>query len=624
LRSSTLRQLIAPLIVFIIFATLVAFGDEAIRNVSLQILGKTFTVLSALVAVGAWLSAAYLLNRLINLFFWDRLVAKATGAPVPKLVTQLSGVIVYLLAITGIVGLVFEKSVTGLIATSGAFGIVLGFAVRSLILDLFTGLSINLERPFSIGEYIQVNIRGITGTFGRVEEVNWRTTRLLTPEEHIQIIPNSLVGAAAITNFSRPSPIGEFELVLSVDYAEDSDRVARVLMAGVRDATHIPGGPFADPEPKARVTGIDENGILYKVKYFINPITGGPGKVRAVVLNHLIKHMKAAGLSPAHVKQDSYEYALEPDVTTLTSEPQPLLARIDLFANLDEDEREILESQMIQRDLGAEETLIQEGDDLASMFVLEEGLLEIRQVTDQSDSPAVVGRVAPGEFFGELSLLTGMPHSATISAVVPSTVHELNKDHVAGLLERHPEFADQISATIMNRKGDQALKLEAYLEALRKKERLSEKNRLMELLSGQIRNFFNSGIVHFIGGLAGSDPRARMLDGAMAASALVACADGHVDEVERAHVHNTLEALDLLRYVDDEQGLEKFDAYTSEIMSDPDTARERLLGLLRPLSKDQKTAELVIGICQAISAADGSVDEEEEAVIRHITEALGR
>jgi len=249
--NTLLRKILIPAAIFIASLTVLMFGDAAMRDFSARIVGKTLDFLPYAVGIVTWLSAAFLANRVINFVFWEGVVTKATGTPTPRLIVQISSFLIYLLAVTGIVGVVFERSVTALLTTSGAMGIVLGFAVRSLILDVFSGLSINIERPFVVGEYVQIHVRGVNNVFGRVEEVNWRTTRLLTPERYIQVIPNSVLGSAVISNFSRPSPIGEFEYVLTLDAAVDTERALRVLEAGLREAI-LAGGPLAEPEPAGR------------------------------------------------------------------------------------------------------------------------------------------------------------------------------------------------------------------------------------------------------------------------------------------------------------------------------------------------------------------------------------
>lgn len=124
-----------------------------------------------------WLAGAWVFSRSFTVLVWDGVFTRTMGRKPPRLIVQLFSVIIFLLAISGIVYFVFGQSVTAIWATSGAIGIVIGLALRNLILDTFSGLAIHMERPFEVGEWIMFHSR--MGKFiGRVEETNWRTTRL--------------------------------------------------------------------------------------------------------------------------------------------------------------------------------------------------------------------------------------------------------------------------------------------------------------------------------------------------------------------------------------------------------------------------------------------------------------
>lgn len=175
-----------------------------------------------------WLTGAWLFNRLLTLAFWNGLVGHALGRNPPRLIIQLGGVIVFLVAISGIVRFVFGESVTAIWATSGAIGLVVGFALRNLILDTFSGLAIHLERPFKVGDWINCHTR-MGPYIGRVEETNWRTTRLWTTGRNILIVPNSYLTTTLITNFSMPGTAARFEMDFVLDFSVPTERGAHFV-----------------------------------------------------------------------------------------------------------------------------------------------------------------------------------------------------------------------------------------------------------------------------------------------------------------------------------------------------------------------------------------------------------
>ena len=106
--------------------------------------------------IGLWLSGAYLIVALLNHLFWEGFVAHLLQHPVPRLVRDSVAIVVFLLAAAGIIGLEFGQPVVGIWATSGAIGIILGIALRSIILDIFSGLAINFEHSYRIGDWVEL------------------------------------------------------------------------------------------------------------------------------------------------------------------------------------------------------------------------------------------------------------------------------------------------------------------------------------------------------------------------------------------------------------------------------------------------------------------------------------
>ena len=111
------------------------------------------------VALG-WLVLAYgSAYRVINLYLWDGVITHTIGTPVPRLIKDITSLTIYFLATMAIIGVVFGQSVTGIWATSSVLGLILGFALRPMILDVFTGIAINIDNSFAIGDWIELHDR---------------------------------------------------------------------------------------------------------------------------------------------------------------------------------------------------------------------------------------------------------------------------------------------------------------------------------------------------------------------------------------------------------------------------------------------------------------------------------
>lgn len=88
-------------------------------------------------------------------------------------------------------------------ATSGAVPIVLGLALQSTLKDVFSGIVLSFSRPYRPGDWISID----AVTEGRVVEMRWRATHVLTANCDLAIVPNSAITKAQIVNASSPSGI---------------------------------------------------------------------------------------------------------------------------------------------------------------------------------------------------------------------------------------------------------------------------------------------------------------------------------------------------------------------------------------------------------------------------------
>ena len=121
----------------------------------------------------------------------DRATIRATL----RLVRISLGIVVMLMILQSL-----GVSVSGLLAFGGIGGIAVGFAARDLLANFLGGLSIYLDRPFTVGDWIRSPDREIEGT---VEDIGWRMTRIRTFDQRPLYIPNSIFASVAVENPSR-------------------------------------------------------------------------------------------------------------------------------------------------------------------------------------------------------------------------------------------------------------------------------------------------------------------------------------------------------------------------------------------------------------------------------------
>lgn len=397
-----------------------------------------------------WLASAHLFNVLMVRIIWDGLVARALRRAPPRLVVQLTNLLVFLLTLSVIVGVVFEQSVTGLWATSGAIGLVVGFALRNLILDTFSGLAIHLEQPFMVGDWIICHTR-MGKMAGRVEETNWRSTRLWTADGNIVVIPNSLLTSTVLTNCSRPNDASEFEQQLVLDFRVPVERALRLLNAAMRQTVEE-RSILASPAPKARVSNTLPDGIEYTMCYFIRPVEVSIGAARDRLLRNVLSHLASAGVSMSNPRRDIF-LARMPWRQRDWRHDKDLgrqLGQLSIFEFLSAEELDQLAARVKVYPLRKGDTVVSQGEAGDSMFILAEGLLRVLlQQPDGSELP--VADLLPGQFFGERSLLTGEVRSATVTCTNDCIVVEIDKAAIAHLLQANDALVEIFSRAVLER-----------------------------------------------------------------------------------------------------------------------------------------------------------------------------
>jgi len=120
-------------------------------------------------------------------------------------------------------------SIEGLLAFGGIGGIAVGFAAKDLLANFFGGLSIYLDRPFTIGDWIRSPDREIEGT---VESIGWRLTVIRTFDQRPLYVPNAIFSQIAVENPSRMHNRRIYETI-GLRYA-DADKVGPIVQQ-VRD-----------------------------------------------------------------------------------------------------------------------------------------------------------------------------------------------------------------------------------------------------------------------------------------------------------------------------------------------------------------------------------------------------
>jgi small conductance mechanosensitive channel len=151
-------------------------------------------------------------------------------------------------------------NVTSLLAGLGIAGFTLGFALQDVAKNFIAGLLILLQRPFEIGDVI--NVSGFTGT---VLDISLRTTDLRTADGLFVTIPNGDVFVSSITNYTR-APQRRIEIEAGVAYGARPEEVERVALEAI---AAVPGF-LANPAPGVIYTKFGASAVQVSILYWVD------------------------------------------------------------------------------------------------------------------------------------------------------------------------------------------------------------------------------------------------------------------------------------------------------------------------------------------------------------------
>jgi small-conductance mechanosensitive channel/CRP-like cAMP-binding protein len=398
-------------------------------------------IVELIAQIALWLALAWLIKRSFSLAVLHHSAQRRRAAGLrafeggATLLIDLFGVALFLGALFGIVGIVLDQPIGGLLATSGLFAAIIGFAIHGMIADVFSGIALHVERPFAIGDWIEL----ASGIAGKITEANWRAVRLLTIEGRAVIVPNSALANSQFVNVTAPERYFRLKRTICLDYSVPGERAVPILQAAMM-ATE---GVRKDPAPIVLIDECNDRGVVYSLNFWVSDYPEQFSVSRQVVITAL-KFLDQAGLAPAYPKRDVALFESGTRQIIRHIDLANVLSRIPLLSLIEPAvQRELAEAGRV-REFLPETVVVSEGDAGDSLYIVVAGVLEA-SCKDGNGATRIIGRLHPGEVFGEMSLLTGAPRSATVVAASPVTLVEISKDHLEPIFRSHPALITQLA-----------------------------------------------------------------------------------------------------------------------------------------------------------------------------------
>jgi small-conductance mechanosensitive channel/CRP-like cAMP-binding protein len=330
-----------------------------------------------------------------------------------------------------------------LLTTSAIGAVVVGFALQDTLGNLFSGLAIQIEKPFRVGHWIAIGSRE-----GQVQEITWRATKLRTVAGEFLIVPNGIISKEAILNYSEPTITTRVEVEVGCTYSAPPNDVKAVLQKALLDAPLV----LRMPPPTVLIKEFAASSVNYLVQFWIGDYALQE-QARDQVRTNIWYALRRANIEipfPIQVEVSREELPLRSEGDVLSAAAR--LGAIDLFATLPQESRVALSRTAQEHIFAAGEAIVRQGESGNSLYVVLGG--RVRIVLEPSGQEVAVTEA--GGFFGEMSMLTGEPRTATVRAIGDVRLLEITADRFREVALDRPGLVEHVSSVVAERREELA------------------------------------------------------------------------------------------------------------------------------------------------------------------------
>jgi small-conductance mechanosensitive channel/CRP-like cAMP-binding protein len=340
---------------------------------------------------------------------------------------------------------------TPLLASSAVIGVVLGFALQETLGNVFSGLTLQVGKPFAPGDWVRTN-----NLVGRVQGISWRSTAVITRANERLEIPNSLIAKDVVVNCSNG--IVADEIAIGLSYDAPPNYVREVIAETLRG---VPG-VLQSPSPAIYTWDYSDYAIRYRIRYWMTDYAEAE-HVHDTVSTALWYALRRKSIEipyPIRTLRNGREPGITPGAEEFEQEILSELRQVDFLRDLRDEELQLLLQGVTLLKFGAGETIVREGDPGDSLYIIRSGEVEVAAQANGAHEVHLRNLARPA-FFGEMALMTGEPRNATIRARTDAELLELSREGFIELFKSHPASATKIGEIIALRMSERRESLAA-------------------------------------------------------------------------------------------------------------------------------------------------------------------
>lgn len=434
-----------------VMGTILTPTGEEIRGL---VVNPTFQIVSVLMLVVGML-AILLIGAMLLV---DIVLVGRLKFEIPNILRDVTIMVLFFVGTMLILIYQTDLDVAGLFTTSAVLSVIIGLALQDTLGNVFSGLSLQTERSFKVGDWVRFEeMEGV------ITDISWRATILRTRANDRVIIPNSMISKGVVVNYSAPTRVHAVYAEIGIHYRHPP-AVARKAMEEAAEQTP---SILKMPRIHIRTMIFGDSAITYQVKYWIKDYADLE-EIKNAFMTRVWYSFSRHGIEFPFPIRNVY-------MRTITEETEKAAAQelenrifdqlreVPLFDPLTDQETRSLASRARVERYFTGEVVMHQGQPGDSLYIIDEGAVAVAVSVDgRSERLAELG---PSAIIGEMALMTGAERTATVTATVPTQFVVIDRDAFRKTLLQNPQIADQISEMLSTRREQRDATLAALHEA---------------------------------------------------------------------------------------------------------------------------------------------------------------
>ncbi len=393
-------------------------------------------------AVG-WALVGCAAARVIVVITADVIVSRMQKHPMNQLRRDVLQVALYAVA-TVVATRAADVPVAGMVVTGTVVTAIVGLALQETLGNLAAGVALQFDRTLEPGDWVRVDK---VEALGRVVSMSWRSVVLLTDDRNEMVIPNGVFTKTPFTNHSRPGELTRRSIYVTVSGEVPPVHVQNALLEACKDCDEV----LKEPCPTVLTTEFNEQGVTYWLRFFIKDFSRRD-PVQSEVTTKVWYELNRRKISLGVPRRETFVHKIDEryDARVLAEkirDRRAAVEAVDFLCELSAESRDVLAAQGRRLLFAPGEIILEEGQSGRTFYIIRRGAVS---VSEDGHEFATLG---PGDFFGEMALLTGTARTATIRSTVETEVFEIDDALFSQVLKAEPRVAERIGEIVGQRQA---------------------------------------------------------------------------------------------------------------------------------------------------------------------------